>query len=48
MDWVIELVKSELKMKVNEGYTGNIEFQINMFEGGIGNLSITTKKSIKK
>ena len=45
--WILKEIRNELEGKVSGKYTGNIKFQVNMFEGGISNINVGGERSIK-
>jgi len=46
-DQYIKKIQEEIEYCQNVAFTGNIVFQINFKEGGIGNLNETVSQSIK-
>lgn len=48
MNWVLVEIEKELAVLVKKEHTGNINFEVNMFKGGISNINVTKKRSVKE
>lgn len=44
---MMDEIKKRLSNLILHRYTGKIDFEVNMFEGGISNMNIGTKESWK-
>lgn len=49
LNWYIDnVIKHELEQLVESKFTGNIEFKVNMKDGGIANCNCSLNRSVKK
>ena len=46
IDEYLDFIKHEIG-KIDERFTGSIDFQMNFRDGGISNMNCTLKKSVK-
>lgn len=47
IQWYLEIIKGELEKLKAGNFTGNIQFKVNMKQGGICNIDIGLNKSVK-
>lgn len=47
VEWISKEVETRLRKLIDKGYTGKVQFEVNMFKGGIANLNVETKESLK-
>ena len=47
MNWILSLVEKRIERLIQNKHTGNIRFQVNMFQGGISNMNINEEESVK-
>ena len=47
LDWYVEQIINEVKIKMENNYTGQLTYQFNLYFGGISNLLMSSNKSVK-
>jgi len=43
----VKYILDELRKLKNGRFTGNVEFKVNLIDGGIGNMNVLLYKSVK-
>ncbi len=47
LKWYLDFIQHELEKLEGGRFTGNIEFKVNLKEGGIANLNCVLNRSVK-
>lgn len=43
VEWYLEIIKKDIVQKMNNDFTGNVEFRVNFIEGALVNINRTVK-----
>lgn len=47
IDWYIEIIKKDLISKMNKDFTGNVEYRVNILNGGLVNINRCVKDGLQ-